>query len=56
MFFIISLVLIYLVTGNLYLHPVSPLLTASGNHKSDLFFYAFFCLFAFEVQLIYTLC
>ena len=32
----------------LYLIP-PPLPTASGNHKYDLFFYEFLCMFVFEV-------
>ena len=47
MLYIASLVLIYLITGSLYLlttfmsFPL-PLPPTSGNHKSDLFFYEFF--------------
>lgn len=43
MLYTIALVLIYLITGNLYLLTTFlqfPLST-SGNHKSDLFFYEF---------------
>ena len=52
MLYITSLVLIDLITGNLYLLTAFiqfPLTPASGNHKSDLFFYEFVCLFVFEV-------
>ena len=46
MLYITSLVLIYLITGGLYLLTAFiqlplPLPPASGDHKSDLFFYEF---------------
>ena len=40
---------IYLITGYLCLLTAciqSPTTTTSGNHKSDLFFYEFVCLFS----------
>ena len=52
--YITSLLLTYLITASLHLLSAfiqfSILLpSASGNHKSDLFFYEFVCSFLFEV-------
>ena len=48
MLYITSLVLVYPITASLYLSTTFiqfslPLTLASGNHKSDLFFYKFVC-------------
>ena len=59
MLYITFLVLTYFITGSLYLwttfiqFPIPPPPT-SVNHKSDLLFYEFVCLFVFEVKLTYN--
>ena len=62
MLYITSLVLTCLITGSLHLlttflqfplprHPIPT--PASGNHKSDLFFFEFVCLFLNIIDLQY---